>query len=100
MERAKGPGTLMLTLTSSIIIKYAGDRLVKGAMAKVVGVLQAHMDGDFETRLKGKQEKLSLAWVEERWSLSDAYPPPLLSSDASFSFLSLPPNHSLLDTAR
>lgn len=56
----------MLTLTSSSIIKYAGDRLVKGAMAKVVGVLQAHMDGDFETRLKGKQERSSLAWVGRR----------------------------------
>jgi len=32
-------------------------------MAKVVGVLQAHMDGDFETRLKGKQREL------ERWMI-------------------------------
>ncbi len=31
-----------------------GDRLVKGAMAKAVNVLQAHMEGDLETRLKGK----------------------------------------------
>lgn len=39
-----------------------GDRLVKGAMAKAVGVLQAHMDGDFETRLKAS------------WTLQDDSP--------------------------
>lgn len=39
-----------------------GDRLVKGAMAKAVGVLQAHMDGDFETRLKGTRCR-SAGWV-------------------------------------
>jgi len=33
--------------------KPAGDYLGKGTMAKVVAVLQAHLDGDLETRLKG-----------------------------------------------
>ena len=32
-------------------------------MAKVVGVLQAHMDGDFEMRLKGKQRALE-CWMD------------------------------------
>ena len=39
-----------------------GDRLAKGAMAKVVHVLQAHMEGDLETRLKGKEDFISLGF--------------------------------------
>lgn len=75
-----------LDIKLALILNYSnptwlksGDRLGKGAMAKVVGVLQAHMDGDFETRLKGKQRALE-CWMDmkfRRWCLTSFLPPRL-----------------------
>ncbi len=54
-------------------------------MAKAVGVLQAHMDGDFETRLKGTQSR-SAGWVATDEVVSTWRPHSFLLSSDNFPF--------------